>query len=88
MYKRQELWDGAAEFIEPVSTMTWPGNLTEGQVVSAEGAAAALQRVYEDRELRTTLAQHALLNARRADFAWDLVADQWRTLFDKVIAGD
>ncbi len=83
-----ELWDGAAEFIEPVSTMTWPGNLTEGQVVSAEGVAAALQRVYEDRELRTTLAQHALLNARRADFAWDLVADQWRTLFDKVIAGD
>lgn len=83
-----ELWDGAAEFIEPVSTMTWPGNLTEGQVVSVDGVAAALQRVYEDRELRASLAQRALVNARRADFSWDLVAEQWRTLFNEVITGD
>lgn len=83
-----ELWDGAAEFIEPVSTMTWPGNLTEGQVVSVEGVAAALQHVYQDRELRAALAQRALLNARRDEFAWDRIAAQWRTLFDEVIAGD
>ena len=82
-----ELWDGAAEFIRPISTMTWPGNLTEGQVVSVEGVAAALQRVYEDRELRVSLAQRALLNARRDEFTWDRVAAQWRTLFDEVIAG-
>ncbi len=82
-----ELWDGAAEFIEPASTMTWPGNLTEGQVVSAEGVAAALQRVYDDRELRAALAARALANARRDDFGWERVSDQWRTLFDAVIAG-
>lgn len=82
-----ELWHGAAEFIEPVSTVTWPGNLTEGQVVSAEGVAAALQRVYEDREHRAALATRALANARRAEFDWDAIAARWRALFDEVIAG-
>lgn len=80
------LWDGAAEFIEPVSTMTWPGNLTEGQVVSVEGVAAALQRVYDDRELRASLATRALGNARRDDFSWDHVAAQWHALFDEIVA--
>lgn len=83
-----ELWDGAAEFIEPSSTMTWPGNLTEGQVVSADGVAAALHRVYADRERRASLAASALGNARRDDFRWDRVASLWRALFDEVIAGD
>ena len=82
-----ELWDGAAEFIEPVSIMTWPGNLTEGQVVSVEGVAAALQRVYGDRELCASLAGRALRNTRRDDFTWDRIAAQWRVLFDEVIAG-
>ncbi len=81
------LWDGAAAFIEPETTMTWPGNLTEGQVVSVEGVAAALQRIYADRTLRASLAQRAFANARRDDFRWDNVAARWQTLFNDVIAG-
>lgn len=81
-----ELWDGAAEFIEPVSSMTWPGNLTEGQVVSAEGVAAALQRLYEDSAHRDSLAHRAYANAHRPEFAWDVVAAQWRRLLDDTIS--
>jgi D-inositol-3-phosphate glycosyltransferase len=80
-----ELWDGAAEFIESVSTMTWPGNLTEGQVVSVEGVAAALQHVYEDRAHRASLAARALANTQRDEFSWDRVAAEWRALFSEVI---
>ena len=81
-----ELWDGAVEFIEPVSSMTWPGNLTEGQVVSAEGVAAALQRLYEDSAHRDRLAHRAYANAHRPEFAWDVVAAQWRRLLDDTIS--
>ena len=81
-----ELWDGAAEFIEPVCSMTWPGNLTEGQVVSAEGVAAALQRLYEDSAHRDSLAHRAYANAHRPEFAWDVVAAQWRRLLDDTIS--
>ena len=36
-----ELWNGAAEFIEPTAKMTYPGNLTEGLVVSVPDVAKA-----------------------------------------------
>jgi D-inositol-3-phosphate glycosyltransferase len=42
-----DLWDGAAEFVEPTMKLTYPGNLTEGHIVTAAGVAAALQRVNE-----------------------------------------
>ena len=80
------LWNGAAEFIEPVGTVTYPGNLTEGQVVSAEGVAAALQRVYEDRAYRAALAARAYGNATRPEFNWDAIALRWKALFDEVLA--
>lgn len=80
-----ELWDGAAEFVEPVSTMTWPGNLTEGQVVSVDGVASALQRLYEDRSRRAELAARACANARNPSYSWSTVAAQWRRLFDDTI---
>lgn len=81
-----ELWAGAAEFVEPVTTMTWPGNLTEGQVVSVDGVAAALQRLYDDRSRRAALAVRAYVNARNPAYSWDTVAAQWRCLLDEAIA--
>ncbi len=80
------LWAGSAEFIEPVSTTTWPGNLTEGHIVSVEGVAAALQRLYEDPDHRYALAEKAFRNATHSDYGWDAIAERWRSLFDKVIA--
>ena len=80
------LWHGAAEFIEPVAMVTYPGNLTEGQVVSVEGVAAALQRVYEERSYRTALAERAYGNATRREFGWDAIALRWKALFDEVLA--
>ena len=80
------LWNGAAEFIEPVGMVTYPGNLTDGQVVSAEGVAAALQRVYEDCTYRAALAERAYGNATRPEFNWDAIALRWKALFDAVLA--
>lgn len=80
------LWHGAAEFIEPVAMVTYPGNLTEGQVVSVEGVAAALQRVYENRGYRAALAERAYGNATRPEFGWDAIALRWKAVFDEVLA--
>src|SRR5687767_6568837 len=82
-----ELWDGAAEFIEPTAKMTYPGNLTEGLVVSVADVAKALERVYQDRTHREKLAEAAYQNARRPEFRWDRIAEQWRQLFCEVIEG-
>lgn len=80
------LWDGAAEFVEPVTTLTYPGNLTVGHIVSPEGVASALQRVYADADYRTSLAEKGYRNATRPDYAWASIAARWQRCFDEIIA--
>ncbi len=79
-----QLWEGAAEFIDPVMKLTYPGNLTEGHIVTPEGIATALDRVYRDREYRRSLAEAAYKNATRSEFAWNSIASRWKQLFIEV----
>jgi glycosyltransferase involved in cell wall biosynthesis len=80
-----DLWKDAAEFIDPAMTLTWPGNLTHGHIVTPEGVAAALQRLYEDRPRREALAAAAYRNATRPEFNWISIAARWRRLFDELL---
>ena len=80
-----DLWQGAAEFIDPVMTLTYPGNLTHAHIVTPQGVAAGLQRLYEDRAHRETLAEAAYRNATRADLSWSTIAKRWRNLFDELL---
>jgi D-inositol-3-phosphate glycosyltransferase len=81
-----DLWKDAAEFIDPVMTLTYPGNLTHAHIVSPDGVAAALQRLYKDRPRREALAAAAHRNATRPEFNWTSIAGRWRKLFDEVLA--
>jgi D-inositol-3-phosphate glycosyltransferase len=81
-----DLWQGAAEFVEPVMKLTYPGNLTEGHIVTPFGVAAALQRLYDDRQHRNSLAEAAYRNATRPELNWNSIAQQWGRLFDDTIS--
>src|SRR5438874_1744657 len=80
-----DVWKNAAEFVDPVMKLTYPGNLTEGHIVTPKDVAAALQRLYEDREYRDAMAQAAYLNATRSEFKWSAAVAQWKKLFDETI---
>jgi D-inositol-3-phosphate glycosyltransferase len=84
----EALWAGAAEFVEPTTMLTYPGNLTVGHIVSPEGVAAALQRVYEDADYRAALAEQGYRNAMRPDLNWASIAVRWLQCFDEVINGE
>jgi D-inositol-3-phosphate glycosyltransferase len=81
-----DLWKNAAEFIDPVMTLTYPGNLTHAHIVTAESVGAALQRLYEDKAYRDKLADAAYRNATRSEFNWNTISGRWRQLFDEVLA--
>ena len=81
-----DLWKDAAEFIDPVMTLTYPGNLTHAHIVTPEGVAAALQRLYENRAHREALADAAYRNATRPEFNWNSIAARWRRLFEEILA--
>lgn len=81
------LWQGAAEFVEPVMKLTYPGNLTEGHIVAPEGVAVALEKLYANVEYRNTLAEAAYRNATKADYDWKTIAEKWKELFDETLNG-
>lgn len=81
-----DLWRDAAEFIAPVTTLTWPGNLTHGHFVTPEGVAGALQRLYEDDAHREKLAAAAYRNATRPELSWTDISSRWQRLFDETLA--
>jgi glycosyltransferase involved in cell wall biosynthesis len=81
-----DLWQGAAEFVEPVMKLTYPGNLTHAHIVTPAGVAAALQRLYEDRAHRDALAEAAYRNAIRPELSWNVIAERWRCLFREMLA--
>ncbi len=78
-----ELWAGAAEFVEPVMRLTYPGNLTEAHIVTPAGVAAALERLYGSRGHRDSLAEAAYRNATRPEFDWGSIAARWKRLFEE-----
>ena len=80
-----DLWEGAAEFVEPVMKLTYPGNLTHAHIVTPEGVAAALQRLYEDRAYREALAEAGYRNATRPELNWNTIAARWRRLFEELL---
>ena len=65
--------------------LTYPGNLTEGYIVTPAAVAGALERLYRDREHRASLAEAAYQNATRPEFDWSLIASRWKQLFTELL---
>ena len=81
-----DLWKDAAEFIDPVITLTYPGNLTHAHIVTPEGVAAALQRLYEDNPHHEKLGDAAYRTATRPELSWRTISSRWQRLFDELLA--
>ena len=80
-----DLWSGAAEFVDPVMTLTNAGNLTDAYIVTPEGVASSLERLYQDEDYRNAIAEAGFRNARRPEYRWSSVAAAWKELFLEVI---
>jgi D-inositol-3-phosphate glycosyltransferase len=81
----EELWQGAAEFVEPVFTLTIERVLTEGKFVSPEGVAEALERLYRNPDHLRAMSRAAYRNAKQAKYNWDRIAKRWDRLFQEVL---
>lgn len=81
-----DLWKDAAEFVDPVMTLTYPGNLTYAHIVTPESVASALQRLYDDRQHRDALAEAGYRNSTRPELNWNMIAGRWRQLFNEMLA--
>jgi glycosyltransferase involved in cell wall biosynthesis len=83
-----ELWKDAALLLQPVMSLTTEHILTEGHLVSPDDVAAALERLYSDRDLLREMSRAAYRLASQPHFRWSNIARAWRGLFDETLAGD
>jgi glycosyltransferase involved in cell wall biosynthesis len=81
-----ELWEGAAVMLEPALKIINEKVLTEAWLVPPEGVAAALERLYRDREFLAEMAARAYRNATRAEYRWEAISARWDALFREVLA--
>jgi len=80
-----ELWEDSGMLVEPVASLTMEKILWEGHLVSPEGIAEALERLYQDRALLDELSQAAYRNATRPEYQWPAISRQWDALFCELL---
>jgi glycosyltransferase involved in cell wall biosynthesis len=82
-----ELWEGAALLVEPALSVVFEKILTEAWLVTPEGVAEALERLYADRGLLGEMSERAYRNATRPLYRWENISARWDALFREVLAG-
>jgi glycosyltransferase involved in cell wall biosynthesis len=81
-----ELWEGSGLLVEPALNVIFEKILTEAWLVTPEGVAEALERLYADRELLGEMSERAYRNATRPEYRWGNIAARWDALFREVLA--
>ncbi len=81
----REVWEGYGEVLDLVAPPCRVDSpiLKEG-IVSAEGVAAALERLYGDPGYRARMGERALANATRAEYQWKGIAKAWGSLLNEI----
>lgn len=80
-----ELWEDSAELLEPVEVEVPPYSRLMHAEVSAEDAAAALERLYSDPGYLEEMSLAAYRNAHRPEYRWHAIADTWDRLLGEVL---
>ncbi|HKC64260.1 MAG TPA: glycosyltransferase, partial [Pyrinomonadaceae bacterium] len=81
----QELWRDAAVMIEPAMALINEGISTEGWLVTPEGVAEALEKLYLDPQYLVEMSGKALRVAHRPEYRWETVSGQWDMLFQQTL---
>ena len=80
-----ELWDEAAVMLEPAFKLINEGVLTDAWMVTPEGVAEALEKLYLDREFLAEMSEKAFRTATRPEYRWANISERWNALFQQVL---
>ena len=80
-----ELWSDAAVMVEPEFKVINEGILTDGWLVTPEGVAEALEKLYGDREFLAEMSEKAFHRATRPEYQWENISERWNALFQQVL---
>lgn len=81
-----ELWAGSGVLVEPALKVINEKILTEAWLVTPEGVAEALEKLYADRAYLDEMSERAYRNATRPEYRWENISARWDALFREVLA--
>ena len=61
------------------------GAMTIGKLVSPEGVAEAMEKIYTDRELYKELSIKTLAKFSSKDYEWETISNTWNNIFTEVV---
>jgi len=80
-----ELWNDAAVMLEPAFKVINEGVLTDSWLVTPEGVAEALEKLYGNREFLAEMSEKAFRKATRPEYQWGNISERWNALFQQVL---
>jgi D-inositol-3-phosphate glycosyltransferase len=84
----EELWNEAGLLVDANPAPRRRLDLTARCVVTPEGVAAALERLYDTPIFRAECAAACYANATRAPYRWNRIAARWDTLLADTLSSD
>lgn len=82
----QVLWDGYADMVDPVFSLTNERVLTEAKLVEARDVAQSLDRLYFDHDHLRAMSLAAYRNATRPEYSWERIAHEWDATLSVVLS--
>ncbi len=80
-----ELWEGAAELLPTTLKLEPVQHPMIFRETTADAVAAALERLYQDRNHLRTMSLQAYENACHPDYDWAKIGESWGSLFHSLI---
>jgi glycosyltransferase involved in cell wall biosynthesis len=80
-----ELWHDSAVMLEPAFKVINEGVLTDAWLVTPEGVAEALEKLYGDRRFLAEMSEKAFRTAARPEYQWGNISERWNALFQQVL---
>lgn len=81
----RELFEDCGILVPILTNYTFDNTMTVGKLISPNDVAIALQKVYENKELRNRLSKKALLKFSQPEYSWAHVAKLWDNLFTEAL---
>ena len=80
-----EIWNGCAELVKPHGSYEYENILTEYGLVDYRELAAALERLYVNKDHREKVANLCYGRVTRPEFEWKNIAQEWHKIFQSAI---
>ena len=82
----REIFSDCGVLVPVITNVTFDNSMTVGGLISPEGLAEAMNKLYSDKELYNRLAEATVKKFSTPMYDWKVISGQWSDLFKEALA--